>query len=70
MLSHLSQVRGFTGDLRMAFFENLLMSCMISDRSGPCQRLLTPAAPKGIEDLVIYRYIGTLQPANEYSPRL
>jgi hypothetical protein len=54
----------------MAFFENLLMSCMISDRSGPCQRLLTPAAPKGIEDLVIYRYIGTLQPANEYSPRL
>jgi hypothetical protein len=54
----------------MAFFENLLMSCMISDRSGPCQRLPTPAAPKGIEDLVIYRYIGTLQPANEYSPRL
>lgn len=49
---------------------NQLVSCMISDRFGPCHRLPTLAAPIAIEELVIYHYIGLSQPANVESPRL
>lgn len=33
-------------------------------RFGPCQRLPIPAAPVGVEELVICHYDNRLQPAN------